>query len=85
MLAFNFLYIPKRNKLFSEFKIKFGFFEYLVIFFGLYNRTALFQHFMNSGFKEYLDNLCITYLDEIWIYNDNKLENEINVRNVPPI
>ena len=37
---------------------------------------------MNNVLFDYLDNFCTTYLDNILIYLDNKLEHEHHVKKV---
>ena len=50
------------------FRTYYGYFEYLVMFFGLINAPATFQAFINNILREYLDIFIIMYLDNILIY-----------------
>jgi len=48
--------------------------------FDLYNKSILFQEYINNTFREFLNKFCITYLDNILIYNNNKLEHKIYIK-----
>ena len=42
--------------------------------FGLTNRPAIYQRYINNILFDYLDIFYIVYLDDILIYSENKLE-----------
>ena len=44
--------------------------------FELYNASNTFQFFINVTLREYLNNFCTIYLNDILIYNNNR-ENHI--------
>ncbi len=48
--------------------------------FDLCNKLVSFQEYINDILREFLDKFCIAYLNNILIYNDNKLEYEIYVK-----
>jgi hypothetical protein len=52
-------------------RTKYGLYKYLVMLFRLTNAPASFQRWMNEILSNYLDVLCIAYLDDILIYSDN--------------
>ena len=54
------------------FLIKYDFYEYIIIFFNLYNVLTIFQTFINDILKEYLNIFCITYFNDILIYSNIK-------------
>ena len=80
--AFNWLCIQERDESLTVFHTCFELFEYLVMPFGLCNGPALFQNYINNTLREYLDNFCTAYLDDILIYSDNEAEHEIHVKRV---
>lgn len=41
--------------------------------FSLYNTLETFQTFINKTLREYLDNICSAYLNNVLIYSKNKL------------
>ncbi len=48
--------------------------------FDLCNESISFQEYINDTLQEFLDKFCIAYLNNILIYNDNKLKHEIHVK-----
>ena len=54
------------------FRTWYGHFKYQVIHFVLTNIFASFQKFINKTFSEKLDIFIIVYLDNIFIYTDDK-------------
>ena len=44
-------------------------FEYIMIFFDLYNDLEMFQHYMNDIFRDFLDEFLIIYLNNLLIYS----------------
>ena len=72
--------IRKKNEIFIAFRIRFELFEYLIMFFYLCNKFAFFQNYIKNIFYKYLDDFCIAYLDNILIYNDNKIKYKFHVR-----
>lgn len=56
----------------TAFRIRYGYFKYIVIPFGLANASALFQVYINKVLAGFLDIICIVYLDNILIYLEDK-------------
>ena len=59
------------------FKTCYGHFEYQVIHFGLTNAPAMFQSYINMILVEKLNIFIIIYLNNIFIYTENKEEKHI--------
>ncbi len=53
---------------------RYNLFEYIVMLFDLCNVSDIFQIFINKTLREYLNNFCIVYLDNILIYSKNQEE-----------
>ena len=53
------------------FQIRYGHFEYQVMFFGLSNAPTTFQGYVNKILAEKLDIFVIIYLDDILIYTED--------------
>ena len=53
-----------------------------VLPFGLTNRSATYQQYMNNILFDYLDDFCTAYLDDILIYSDNELNHDAHVHKV---
>lgn len=63
----------------TAFRTRYGHFEYLVMPFGLANAPATFQSYINQALGEYVDTICIVYLDDILIFSK---DHESHVRDV---
>ena len=50
--------------------------------FGLCNGPASFQNYINDTLREYLDDFCTVYLDDILIYSEIEAEHEIYVKRI---
>ena len=74
--TFNEIRIKKENEHKIVFLIRYNFFEYVVMSFELCNASNTFQFFINATLREYLNDFCTIYLNDILIYNDNR-ENHI--------
>ena len=55
----------------TAFQIRYGYFEYQVMFFALFNASASFQSYVNKVLAKKLDVFVIVYLDDILIYIKN--------------
>jgi hypothetical protein len=68
-------YINKTN-----FKTRYGHYEFTVVPFAFSNALVVFMCLMNGVFREYLDNFGIVFLDDILIYSRSKEEHEHHLR-----
>jgi hypothetical protein len=64
------------------FNIRYGFFETLVMPFGLSNILVIFQVWINEILYLYLDIFCIVYINNILIYLNNLLEYKKYVKKI---
>ena len=64
-------YAKERRKE-NNFLTRYELFEYVVMFFDLCNIFETFQAFINVTLKEYLNDFCFEYFDDILIYNETR-------------
>ena len=58
----------------TAFRTRYGLYEWLVTPFGLTGAPATFQRYINHTLREYLDEFCSAYIDDILIYSDGDLD-----------
>ena len=61
----------------TAFRTRYGHFEYLVMPFGLCNVPAIFQFYINDVLRDFLDDFCVVYLDDVFIYIDGTHEEHV--------
>ena len=64
------------------FRTRYGYFEFLVLPFGLTNAPATFMHLMHNIFPEYLDDFIIIFLDDILVYSKGLGDHIHHVRQI---
>jgi hypothetical protein len=62
------------------FRIRYRFYKYKILFFGLYNGPALFQRYINDILIKYLDDFYTIYINDILIYSKDSLEHELYIK-----
>ena len=66
----------------TVFRTRYGYYEFVVMFFGFMNVFAVFMSLMNGIFKLYLDFFVIVFIDDILVYLKSKKEYEEYLRMV---
>ena len=61
------LRIKEGEELKTAFRTRFGLFEWLVMPFGLSGSPASFQRYINETLREYLDEFCSAYVDDVLV------------------
>jgi len=80
--AFNNVRMKEGQEYLTAMRTRFGLFESLVMPFGLTGAPATFQRFINDALREYLDQFCTAYLDDILIYSKTREEHTTHLRKV---
>jgi len=66
----------------TTFTTKFGNYKSNILPFGLYNRPAYFQRYINTEFIDMLDRFIAIYINDILIYSNTKKEHIKHVKRV---
>jgi hypothetical protein len=77
-IGFNLIRIKEGNEWKTVFRSRYGYYEYLVISFGLTNAPAIYIRLVHNLLRKYLDKYYITYLDNILIFTET-LEEYIKI------
>lgn len=72
--AFHKIRIAEGQEWMTAFRTRYGLFEWMVTPFGLANAPSTFQRYINWALRDYLDEFCSAYVDDILIYTDGPLE-----------
>ena len=65
--AFNEIRIREGDEEKTAFHSRYKLYEYVVMSFGLCNAPETFQSYINETLREFLDDFCTSYLDDILI------------------
>jgi hypothetical protein len=78
--AYRRLQIAPGNEWQTAFCTHYSHYEYTIVPFGLVNAPAAFWGHFNNVLHGYLDQFCITYLDDIVVYSNWLEEHKDHVR-----
>jgi hypothetical protein len=67
--AFHKLRILEGDEWKTAFRTRYGLYEWMVTPFGLANAPSTFQKYINWALRDYLDEFCSAYIDDILIYS----------------
>lgn len=80
--AFHKIRIAEGDEWKTAFRTRYGLYEWPVTPFGLANALITFQKYINWVLRDYLDNFCSAYVDDILIYSESKSEHKVHVQKV---
>ncbi len=66
---FNQIWIVKGHEWLTAFITQFRLYKMLVIPFSLYNAPAIFQNYINYVLYNALDDYCIAYFDDVFVFS----------------
>lgn len=72
--AFHKIRMAKGEEWKTAFRTRYGLFEWKVCPFGLTGSPATFQRYINWVLREYLDDFCSAYVDDILIFSTGSLQ-----------
>ena len=62
-----------------SFWTRYGYYEFLVLPFGLTNAPTAFMDLMNRVFNQYLDQFVVVFIDEILVFSRSREEHEFHL------
>ena len=71
-VGYNLIQNKPGDKYNTVFRMRYGYYEYLVMPFGLVNMPAAFQDVMNEILQDLIDYGVVVYMDNILFYTENK-------------
>lgn len=71
--AFHKIRIADGDEWKTAFRTRYGLFEWMVTPFGLANAPSTFQKYINWALRDYLDEFCSAYVDDILIYSSGSI------------
>ena len=81
--AFHKIRIAEGDEWKTAFRTRYGLYEWMVTPFGLANAPSTFQKYINWALRDYLDEFCSAYIDDILIYSSgDRKQHEGQVRKV---
>ena len=72
--AFYKIRIAKGQEWMTAFRRRYGLYEWLVTPFGLANAPSTFQKYINYALRDYLDEFCSAYIDDVLVYTNGPLK-----------
>ena len=79
---FNEIRIRENDEHKIAFLIRYDLYEYIVMFFDFCNAFETFQLYINDILRQFLNDFCFVYLNDVLIYNKNKKKHTIHVRKI---
>ena len=73
IVAFNKIRIAKGDEWKTAFRTRYRLYEWMVTPFGLANALSTFQKYVNWALRDYLDEFCSVYVDDILVYTNGTL------------
>lgn len=81
--AFHKIRIAEGDEWKTAFRTRYGLYEWMVTPFGLANAPSTFQKYINWTLRDYLDEFCSAYVDDILIYSSgSRRQHQEHVRKV---
>lgn len=71
--AFHKIRIAEGDEWLTAFRTRYGLFEWMVTPFGLANAPSTFQKYINWALRDYLDEFCSAYIDDVLVYSSGSL------------
>ncbi len=79
---FNKLCIQEEDEWKMTFHTRFDLYEYLMMLFDLINASTFFQIYMNQTLFEFLDIICLVYLNDILIFSKTRKKHVHHIQQI---
>lgn len=80
--GFHQILVAKADQKKTAFSTPFGHYEYVRMPFGLKNAPATFQRLMNSILREFINKICVVYMDDILVFSTSMNEHIVNLNTI---
>ena len=80
VVVFNKIKMAEGEEWKTVFRTRYGFFESLIMNFGLCGAPSFFQNYITDIFHEYLNTFCSAYINDIFIYSKTKKKHTKHVQ-----
>ena len=77
--AYHHIRIKQNNEWKTTFRTRYDHFEYQIMSFELINVSIIFQIYINKTLKELVNVICVIYLNDILIFNENSTKHRLHV------
>ena len=64
----------------TEFRMRYGHYEFLVMSFGLTNAPMTFMNLMNRVFRSYVDRFIVVFIDNILVYSKDREDHDTHLQ-----
>ena len=64
----------------TEFRMRYGHYEFLLMSFGLTNAPTAFMDLMNRVFRPYIDQFVVVFIDDILVYSKDRENYDTHLR-----
>ena len=64
----------------TEFRMRYGHYEFLVMPFGFTNAPVAFMDLMNRVFRPYVDHFVIVFIDDILVYSKDRRSHDTHLQ-----
>ena len=64
----------------TEFRMRYGHYEFLVMSFGLTNAPMTFMNLMNRVFRSYVDRFIVVFIENILVYSKDREDHDTHLQ-----
>lgn len=80
--GFHQILVKEEDRKKTAFSTPFGHYEFIRMPFGLKNAPSTFQRMMNTVLRDYINKICVVYMDDILVFSTSLKEHIINLMQI---